>query len=362
MQEQIELFEAIQIGSMSLKLTPSGSSSFDPNLSTNYPPFSSLCHVDNLFENDKYFTDFHTDLIHRGYVLGSSPVRPRDACMQVVTMRDSSHSASALHNVSERREQRNSNQTLLGTPGKVAGGGSACSVQREQHGDNKPASTACVNRAGEGSGSGLPLHAPCASVGRARTDDGSSVVAAVVPSVPSLDFSPQKIRQGKTGGPGMRAHATANHEAMIANDLQSLLTRGGSSVAGSAAANGMGQNSKKIISANVNLVELSTTTFDSIQVFNDGNTCDLGLARKFKNGIMDSSMMNGTKEQGVSLQGSMGITSSPRTKGKVFGATSVSSKIPSTSCSLSLIENDTVFHYHSTEEVIAFGGIPKPTV
>jgi hypothetical protein len=113
MQEKIELFEAIQIGSMSLKLTPSGSSSFDPNLSTNYPPFSSLCHVDNLFENDKYFTDFHTDLIHRGYVLGSSPVRPRDACMQVVTMRDSSHSASALHNVSERREQRSSNQHCL---------------------------------------------------------------------------------------------------------------------------------------------------------------------------------------------------------------------------------------------------------
>ncbi|KAM0835213.1 hypothetical protein ACQ4PT_063075 [Festuca glaucescens] len=290
MQEQIELFEAIQIGSMSLKLTPSGGYSFDPNLSTNYPPFSSLCHVENLFENDKDFTDFHSDLIHRGSVLGLSPVRPRDACMQAVPARDSSHSASALRSVSERWEQRSSSQPLLATPGKVAGGGSACSVQQEQHGDSEPASAACANHAGERSGSGLPLHAPCASVGRARTEEGSSVVAVVVPSVPSSDFSPQKIRHGKTRGHGMHAQAAANHEAMSANDLQSLLTPGGSSVAVSAAAN--------------------------------------GLARKFKNGIMDGSMMNETKEQGVGLQGSMGIASSPRTK----------------------------------EEVIAFGGIPKPTV
>jgi hypothetical protein len=65
-------------------------------------------------------------------------------------------------------------------------------------------------------------------------------------------------------------------------------------------------------------------------------------------------MVNVTKEQGVGIHGSMGIASSLHPNGE-----SATSLHPS--CSLSLIQDDTETHYISTEEVIAFGGIPKPS-
>jgi hypothetical protein len=69
---------------------------------------------------------------------------------------------------------------------------------------------------------------------------------------------------------------------------------------------------------------------------------------------MDIAMMNTTNDHGVGTQGVMGIASSSKPNGE-------SSTFLSPSCSLSLIENDTETHFISTEEVIAFGGIPKPS-
>jgi hypothetical protein len=99
---------------------------------------------------------------------------------------------------------------------------------------------------------------------------------------------------------------------------------------------------------NNDCLESSQPDSDYCQVSNVANICDIEVSRKGKEGMMDVPLRNVTNEQGGGLQGSMGIASSPRTNGE-------SSKCSSNFCSLSLIENGTKSHYHSTEEVIAFG-------
>jgi hypothetical protein len=112
-------------------------------------------------------------------------------------------------------------------------------------------------------------------------------VADAAPFVANSEVLPQKIWLDKLGWPGLHKDAATNHEAMIGNDVQSLVASGGSSVAVLAAANGMGQNSENFISSNVNLDELSIVFSNSVHVFYDGNTCDSALARKLKDGMMD---------------------------------------------------------------------------
>jgi hypothetical protein len=78
------------------------------------------------------------------------------------------------------------------------------------------------------------------------------------------------------------------------------------------------------------------------------------VSRNDKEDMMGVPLRNVTKEQEEGLQGSMRIASFPRSNGESY-------KCSNNSCSLSLIENGTKSLYPSTEEVIAFGGIPKPT-
>jgi hypothetical protein len=141
---------------------------------------------------------------------------------------------------------------------------------------------------------------------------------------------------------------------MIAKDLQSLEIPGGFSVNAPAVANGMGQPSPFFTSGYSVCHESSMSDSEYFHVSNDANICDIGLPKNSKEGRVDFAMTNVTSKQGVGLHGSMGIASSTKPNGESFLATS-------SSCSLSLIPNDNVTHYPSTEEVIAFGGIPKPS-
>jgi hypothetical protein len=63
----------------------------------------------------------------------------------------------------------------------------------------------------------------------------------------------------------------------------------------------------------------------------------------------------------VDLQGRMNA-SPMKTTGESSTSLKESSNIASHTLSLTVIENDNVSHYPSTEEMIAFGGIPKPTI
>jgi hypothetical protein len=72
-------------------------------------------------------------------------------------------------------------------------------------------------------------------------------------------------------------------------------------------------------------------------------------------------MVNAIKGPGIGLLGSMGTASSPQANAKVFGATLDTLQSSNSQFSLSILENDTFSHCPSTAEVIAFGGIPKPS-
>jgi hypothetical protein len=140
---------------------------------------------------------------------------------------------------------------------------------------------------------------------------------------------------------------------MIATDLQSLECLGGFSVDDPAILNGTGLSSSFSKSSYDVLLE-GASSDAGFNAPNDTNTCDIGLPKDINEGKMDKVKMNVTKEHGVGLQGLMGVASSPKPNGESF-------LIPSSSCSLTLIENDTLTHFPSTEEVIVFGGIPKPS-
>ncbi|KAK1632989.1 hypothetical protein QYE76_007304 [Lolium multiflorum] len=248
MQEQIELFEAIQIGSMSLKISPS-------------------------------------DYVHGGCVSGLSPGRPRDSRSGAAVQ----GSKSAPVHLSEQVEQCRGSQSGRATSRSPAGVVSACTAMRDQRSPSQSAPAAWTNAAGERAASGRPHLTPGVMVGHTRVDAGSSAPAEVVPIPSGSLLSPQRIRQEDSEGPGMHAQVPDTHELMIAKDLQSLQIPGGFSVAAAAVA--------------------------------------IGVPKISNEGRMDIAVMNVTNEQGVGIQESMGIASSPK----------------------------------PNEEVIAFGGIPKPS-
>jgi hypothetical protein len=80
----LNIFDAIQIGSMSVQLSPKGSPSFDSDLSNLFSPFNSLCNIENLNKIGKVCTGFNTVLVPGGSVLGLTPGRSRDQCAEAV--------------------------------------------------------------------------------------------------------------------------------------------------------------------------------------------------------------------------------------------------------------------------------------
>jgi hypothetical protein len=78
MMQQLKHFDAIKIGSLDVKLSPSGTSPFDSNLSKNSPLFMSLLHVQKLTLDDEKCTNFGADSLLRGSPSGLHPVGARE--------------------------------------------------------------------------------------------------------------------------------------------------------------------------------------------------------------------------------------------------------------------------------------------
>ncbi|XP_047057289.1 uncharacterized protein LOC124663662 [Lolium rigidum] len=247
MQEQIEHFDAIQIGSMSVQLSPKVS-------------------------------------MPGGSVLGSPPVRSRNQRAEVVSHGCSSVPASLM----EQRGQSKAGLSVLATSGDAAGGTRSCAADRDRSPFGQPATDARANGEGKKAACGLQQLAPCVSVGHARVEAGSSVDGGFEQTVPGQSFSPQRIRQSCSEGPRLTAQYPGTQDHMIATDWPSLEIPGRSSVGANAVAN--------------------------------------GLPKDIKEGVGNNVMRNVSMEHGVGLT-SMGIASSPK----------------------------------PNEEVIAFGGIPKPS-
>jgi hypothetical protein len=149
MQKQIEHLEAIQIGSISLKYSTSGSSSFDPNMSNLQTPFISNSNIANMAENDKLCTDFNADCMHGGSASGLAPVRPRDQRL-AFTVQDS---FSAQGSPTEQARQSDGSRSRRDTSGSPTGCGTAT---RDRLSSGQPFAAACPSAAGGSTPSGLP--------------------------------------------------------------------------------------------------------------------------------------------------------------------------------------------------------------
>jgi hypothetical protein len=177
------------------------------------------------------------------------------------------------------------------------------------------------------------------------------------------EILPQKIGAAGKRGPELHKAGGSNDAAMIG---QSLKPTDGSFVVHAAVANGMSQVSENCNFSNPNSPELSMS--GSSFFVDDGNISDAGLAGKptlvrsleqTKGDTSEVLMVKANDGQGnAGLKISSGVASSSKTNGNKF-----MSHDKNTSCSLSLIESpfDEVAFRPPTEEVIAFGGIPKPT-
>lgn len=77
MQEQLEHIDAIQIGTMTVKITPTGTPSYESTLSKNELFYKSLSHVENLPLKKKLCTDFGADSMPKKSASGLPPVGAR---------------------------------------------------------------------------------------------------------------------------------------------------------------------------------------------------------------------------------------------------------------------------------------------
>ncbi|KAM0921405.1 hypothetical protein ACQ4PT_006880 [Festuca glaucescens] len=267
MMEQLEHFDAIKIGSLDVKLSPSGTLQFDSNLSKNSPIFESLLHVQKLTLDDENCTDFGADSLLRGSPSGLHPVGARETEQHAANGQRSSISPSAPCSPLRQGEKGGTGQPAPDTHAAV-GGDQRCSGR---------AATACVR------------------VGQAKAEAGSSAPDEVQRAV-LREVSLQKIQAAREKGSGLQKAGGSHDAAMIGHSLKSTA---GSSVLHGAAANGFARKSTLVSS-------LEPTKEDNSEVL----------------------MVNTNDGQGnVGLKISTGIASSSKTN----------------------------------EEVIAFGGIPKPT-
>jgi hypothetical protein len=355
MQEQIERLDALQIGSLNLNITPAGSPPIDPNLNSfDSSPFY-LHSEQNLPHNDKISIDFHTDLDQEGSAWGLSPCRFLGGAVQALAVSGSSAPVGACQAGTQRTEKCRSGPSVPGTEAMHAGGRTGCEGQCMQASRSELATDAWAKHMREGAASGLPLHASDAAVGPVIPAVGLSAVAEEDSHVSSSCGEVQKIRQC------MADHCVptaAHHHTMIGNDWQSVTASEGSSVAGSDALCDSGLVSNILGSDDVIFDEHYAVP----NLFNQGLNAESlfasGSAKGSKDGIVDEVRLVETSKHDVGGRVSLGMASSPRTAGNVLLTNSVTTN---NSVSLSLIETDTPSHYPSLEEVIAFGGIQKPT-
>ncbi|KAM0913834.1 hypothetical protein ACQ4PT_011907 [Festuca glaucescens] len=273
MQEQLHNIDAIQIGTMHVKLTPTGTPSYESNLSKNELFYKSLSHVENQPLKNKFCTDFGADSWPSKSTSGSPPVGARAECLQAASGQQRLHAAS--------RQQRlhAASVPVSNVSLSAAASRDACSVLGEQ-------------RVSSADGGDHPVTATCGRGDREEVEEGFSVVREE-PLAACASIAPQKIQQSAVGGPGLGAAASNNHLPMIGNDDSGL-------------------------AVDVSLVGSAVHVFPMA----NGSVLKPNLVSSLeqtKGGITDEVLVT-TREglANIGLQDSMGIASSPRTNGKTL--------------------------------------------
>jgi hypothetical protein len=265
----------------------------------------------------------------------------------------------------QRLHAANGQQSVPVSNGSLSAAASrdACSVLGEQ-------------RVSSAEGGDHPVTTTCGRGDREEVEEGFSA-AGVKLVAACASIAPQKIQQSAVGGSGLGAAASNNHFPMIGNDDSWLAAD--DSLVGSAVhyfpvANSLTNIAKKINVSVLDDVEHCMSDFTS-NLIPDGGDSDgasyvlepnlVSSLEQTKGGITDEVLVT-TREglANIGLQDSMGIASYPRTDGKAPVLSLDSSNTAKSNFSLSLIEcsPENIPVRPTIEEVIGFGGIPKPSL
>ncbi|KAM0870655.1 hypothetical protein ACQ4PT_039884 [Festuca glaucescens] len=330
MQEQLELFDAIQVGTMSVQLNNPGIISLETNLSKNEQVYMSVSNADFLPLKDKLCTDFNADPMLRvsgsGSVLvgpregrsssaiGQQPATPAGGPLLPRETRGSMHgqalSAEAAVAIGQQRA------TAAGDALQPRGPGS--SMRGQQLDALQPAAQH------------MQQHA-LASGGQQHAFQGSSTADEDGTGAPGVVSSAQKIMPATEAPAEKRG---GDDYLIIANDGQMIGTQGedslGSSVSSFVAAKG---------------TTLTSSMVGSLDQPMDG---------------IKGRMENKEEEDQVGFQGGMRNDSSIKTNGASPAFLDISSSGTIPTLSLSLIESSPSSPIQPTlDDIIAFGGIPK---
>ncbi|KAM0833111.1 hypothetical protein ACQ4PT_064464 [Festuca glaucescens] len=195
MQEQCGNVDAIQIGTMHVKLVSPGNFAVAKNLNQNELVYTSLCHVDFATLDDEIDTESHADFLHRGAALGSGDAGSREVGQQPAIGQVLPAAQLAQH---------------------AANGGQLLHAGRQLQPVPSDALSPAAAPHACGSQTAMANHRGAATCGR-TAGEGSSVAREARPSAAAGLPGPQKIRASAGGGPGLITPADADHWPMIAN-------------------------------------------------------------------------------------------------------------------------------------------------
>ncbi|KAM0837530.1 hypothetical protein ACQ4PT_061582 [Festuca glaucescens] len=259
MQEQLCNLDAIQIGTMHVKLTPTGIPSYAKNFNKNELFYKSLSHAEILPLKDKSCTDFGADPWPRGSSSGSSPVGAWDLGLQAATGQQVASGQQLPHaaNGEQRMHADRQQQQRLPTSSRALSPAASTRV-----------GVSCTDTAGH------PVSATCR-----RDADGGSSAAGEHLSAACASSAPQRIQMSGAGGPGLGTVASGNHLPMIGTAAPGVavdVSLEGSAVHGFSVGNGMSTVPKNNNVAGMGNVEHCISDFTSNLLHDEGDSYGAG--------------------------------------------------------------------------------------
>ncbi|KAM0905246.1 hypothetical protein ACQ4PT_017521 [Festuca glaucescens] len=195
MQEQCGKLDAVQIGTMQVKLVSPGNISDAKNLNKKEHVYTPISHVEFAALDDEIGSDYHADLLSSGSALGSGVVGPREEGRQPVI-------GQVLPDAHLAQHAANGQLLHAGRPQPLVP-----SVHRSP----VAASTPCDSQVAAAG------HLGAATCGR-WAGPGSSAAREKRPPAAAGVSGPQKIWAPATDGQGQLTPAEFNHCPMIADD------------------------------------------------------------------------------------------------------------------------------------------------
>ncbi|KAK1602601.1 hypothetical protein QYE76_016870 [Lolium multiflorum] len=348
MQESIEQLEGITIGSLNVPLSPIGNAISEQKLAGINTVVKPILHAPYMSLNNKICADFHTDL---PFVLFSSGL-PRDRASAACGDSLSADRGSHVSSCGDQPSGRPGDLLAAAAPNVVPPavqeqGSSAANAGEGPRASNGELQSVPVGHAGVLCGSRMGIKA------------GSSVVmtagsSSLSPTVLTQTIM-QTVQSAKAADYGVQINHSDDDEPMMRSLVEN---QSGLDVLANGMAPGVPllnpnfSDSETALDLSFLQSESSIDGADSLEPGDTHIGEDMGnsfaqmkgakLAHGCPNKMRDASLVNNVGELPIHFE-------SP-------SITTIHTP------SLSVVENDSVSHCPSIEEVIAFGGIPKPNM